>query len=569
MKIKSLFNITNGTENKNIFSSYSFEEINSCFYSSTWGHLSYSQKLELLQELENRFSNEQGRPSKHVTSVPMLGNTLGEWDKQNNTITINEFLMNDGVLTTDPLTEGNFRPDAGLLVYETVAHEGYHAYQDYAIENPDEHISKTQFEEWKLNSFSVNNNKNYVNPKDNYLEYRIQPLERDASKYGYLKAEEAAKDIEKKYGNQFECSVYRNSCKINSYENVLREAQRENPYVLENMKNRMETNKEQWIKESRGESHVDASLKNDYIENAPEDFSELNRDNVSIYRNPYVNDTGYSEHINVRSLSNTSKVEIPSLHERYIEESSNIYNALSNGEISEDEYFKSIYDLQDELHYYPQYDHERMDIACKEEALQGFTPLELETIKTDNPQVYENLCKNIACKNGYISFENEEEPQLISTDYINDSKEEVLQGGENDLQNGDFENVPSNFESRDEQEDMSKLNEMNELNGVQETDENENMNTLFESDKNVSEKTYENEDMKDLAERDRNTFKSNEKRESLADLLDEKGMPDYGEDTEADIADERLGKYRTSDLGYGFNAISDTLSNDKEETQTY
>ena len=133
------------------FSSMSRDELDRQFTPSRWEKLQYSDRCECVRELERRFAREQGRPAKDIRFVPMEGGTFGGWSKADDCIYVNDTLVSDGCFTikghmTDP------QPSAPFQIYDTVAHEGYHAYQSYALEHPEVHADKAQLEEWRLNS---------------------------------------------------------------------------------------------------------------------------------------------------------------------------------------------------------------------------------------------------------------------------------------------------------------------------------------------------------------------------------------------------------------------------------
>lgn len=60
-----------------------------------------------------------------------------------------------------------------MQLFDTIAHEGYHAYQGYAIKHPGFHKDMKQVKEWAINDRNVK----YFRRGDEYL---VQPRERDA-----------------------------------------------------------------------------------------------------------------------------------------------------------------------------------------------------------------------------------------------------------------------------------------------------------------------------------------------------------------------------------------------------
>ena len=144
-------------------------QLHDLFASKTWNSLDYDTKCQAVQALENDFAYQQGRPAKHVEAVPLDDLCYGGWNPELDTIHLNENLLKNGTTLSDP--NARPMPDANMQVFDTVAHEGYHAYQSYALEHPEVHADKAQLREWALNEGK------YYDNGDKYL---IQPQERDA-----------------------------------------------------------------------------------------------------------------------------------------------------------------------------------------------------------------------------------------------------------------------------------------------------------------------------------------------------------------------------------------------------
>lgn len=62
----------------------------------------------------------------------------------------------------------------------TLAHEGYHAYQDYAERHSDLHADQAQLERWMNNDAEGN----YIPYEQDPEGYAAQPVEADAFAYG-------------------------------------------------------------------------------------------------------------------------------------------------------------------------------------------------------------------------------------------------------------------------------------------------------------------------------------------------------------------------------------------------
>jgi hypothetical protein len=129
-----------------------------------WQTLDAGERLEVLQDIENRMAIVQGRPAVGVAVTQLESNTFGYYDGQG--ITVNA----DHLAGNMPVTE----------FVDTLVHEGRHAYQDYAIRNPDFVRDTTLVSAWAEN-FAPGN---YLTADDYGQElYQGQPIEADAWNY--------------------------------------------------------------------------------------------------------------------------------------------------------------------------------------------------------------------------------------------------------------------------------------------------------------------------------------------------------------------------------------------------
>lgn len=133
-----------------------------------WEHLTPCERLETLQTLEDKLAEIQGRQPVPVRMAETPGEN-GHYSLENRDITLNiQHLESDA-------------PNQRLELIDTIAHEGRHAYQHYAIEHPGFHPNEAQVEAWKENF------KDYEDgTKDGLMAYRLQPIEADAWQYGHL-----------------------------------------------------------------------------------------------------------------------------------------------------------------------------------------------------------------------------------------------------------------------------------------------------------------------------------------------------------------------------------------------
>ncbi|TCS94854.1 hypothetical protein [Hazenella coriacea] len=65
-------------------------------------------------------------------------------------------------------------------IVETVIHEGRHAYQHYALENPEIHPDHKELELWRKNTRHMGGV--YLSPMYDFM-YYYQAIERDANQY--------------------------------------------------------------------------------------------------------------------------------------------------------------------------------------------------------------------------------------------------------------------------------------------------------------------------------------------------------------------------------------------------
>ena len=207
-------------------------QLHDLFASKTWNSLDYDTKCQAVQALENDFAYQQGRPAKHVEAVPLDDLCYGGWNPELDTIHLNENLLKNGTTLSDP--NARPMPDANMQVFDTVAHEGYHAYQSYALEHPEVHADKAQLREWALNEGK------YYDNGDKYL---IQPQERDAWQYGDSSTTQAFQGIEARNGPEPELTKaeYENHALTSSYSAALAREQRRDPQVLQTMEKEMES----------------------------------------------------------------------------------------------------------------------------------------------------------------------------------------------------------------------------------------------------------------------------------------------------------------------------------------
>lgn len=181
-------------------------ELYSNFSYNKWNQLDTGSKWKCLQQLENHFAAEQGRPAVKVLPISSkeVRGDYGGYDPDKNVIYINRDLVEYGTLVGPVDINHPTQLDANMQLFDTIAHEGYHAYQGYAIKHPGFHKDMKQVKEWAINDRNVK----YFRRGDEYL---VQPRERDAWKYGSEKTREAFDEIEKYYGTEPGRAIIRNT----------------------------------------------------------------------------------------------------------------------------------------------------------------------------------------------------------------------------------------------------------------------------------------------------------------------------------------------------------------------
>ena len=285
------------------------------FSYNKWNQLDIDTKWKYLQELENYFAAEQGRPAVKVLMVPSkdIDGYYGEYSSDENAIYINRDLVEYGTLLGPVDKNHPAMLDANMQLFDTIAHEGYHAYQNYAIEHPGFHKDVKQVKEWAINDENVK----IFDEGDEYL---VQPQERDAWKYGSEKTREAFDEIEKYYGAEPGRAMYEKSVEDNSYENALERLWNNNPDGLNQMYKEMMDAYEERYRENNSTVNLDSITVDEY--------DAISREAVN----------RYYEHLkNNPSLSNEDVMRMTGeMSEKYFSAVEEYKNAVQQKEKSED-----------------------------------------------------------------------------------------------------------------------------------------------------------------------------------------------------------------------------------------
>jgi len=129
-----------------------------------WADASQEQRLSALQRAENEAARIQGRdPLSVALDAGAPSEEKGYYNDE-------QILIGEHSLNNDDVSE----------IANTLAHEGRHAYQDYAIEHPNFHPDADDVQSWRENMQP----RAYIPPEQGYQQYRNQPIERDAWSFG-------------------------------------------------------------------------------------------------------------------------------------------------------------------------------------------------------------------------------------------------------------------------------------------------------------------------------------------------------------------------------------------------
>ena len=190
------------------YENYSQSQLTALFSSDTWKSLSFSQRLNACQEVENRYAAENNVHPCTITYRPMNGACYG-W-QNGNTICLNSYLLQDGQFCTNlEDSYGNvqsIRTDVlapGWNTLDTVFHEGTHGIQEQLGRMPS----------------------TYISPEMEGDLYRIQGIEKEAYANGQMRTLEALSNYEKEVGHMDpEHDEYIASVKADSFQAALIDA---------------------------------------------------------------------------------------------------------------------------------------------------------------------------------------------------------------------------------------------------------------------------------------------------------------------------------------------------------
>lgn len=196
--------------NHTIYENYSPHQLTALFSSENWQSMSFAERMNACQEVENRYATENNVQPCTVTHQPMNGACYG-W-QSGNTICLNSYLVADGQFCTQYTDQnGNVqtvRTDVlapGWNTLDTVYHEGTHGIQEQTGRMP----------------------ATYISPEMDGDLYRIQGIEKEAYDVGQAKTLDALSSYEKNVGHwDTSRNDYIASVRNDSFQSALSEAAR-------------------------------------------------------------------------------------------------------------------------------------------------------------------------------------------------------------------------------------------------------------------------------------------------------------------------------------------------------
>ena len=516
-------------------------ELYSHFAYNNWKQLDTEKKWEYLQELENYFATEQGRPAVKILldSSKNLDGNYGEYVPEENVIYINRDLVEYGTLIGPVDEQHPERLDANMQLFDTVAHEGYHAYQNYAIKHPGFHGDEKQVAEWAINDVK------FFEEGD---EYWVQPQERDAWKYGSEKTKEAFDEIEKYYGAEPGRKSYEKTVADSSYDKALKRLQVKNPDGLNQMYREMQAAyEEQYQKNS--------TFNPDLV--TLEQYDKTLRDQVNRYYEHLKNNPSLSREDVMRMTSEMSEKYLAS-----VEEYKNVQKQEEESEIRNRKEGK----LENE-------DNEKIEKEAESEEQDNIEDL------TDGKDYEEDQAENEDNAEDLSSAENfaeneEEENNVEENEETEKEAESEEEDNAEDLTDGK-DNEEDQSESKDNAEDLA-----DEKDNEEEQSENEDNAEDLSSAENFAKNEEEEENNVEENEETEKKAESEEQdnAEDLTDGKDNAEEKSESEDNAEDLTDEKDNAEEKSesednaeDLSSGEDSSTryDGGDNDEEENESY
>lgn len=178
------------------------------FSSETWNSLSFGERINACQEVENRYATEHNVEPCNVTHQQMDGAAYG-W-QSGQTICLNTYLVCDGCFNVTYCNENGVSQTAQIPAMapswntlDTVYHEGTHGIQEATGNMPS----------------------TYISPDMDGDLYRIQSIEKEAYAIGQSRTLNALNEVENSYGKlDASRNDYFASIKNDSFQAALQDA---------------------------------------------------------------------------------------------------------------------------------------------------------------------------------------------------------------------------------------------------------------------------------------------------------------------------------------------------------
>ncbi len=160
------------------------------FAHATFVSMSFAQRLNALELLEHVSACKQQRKARRL-KLSGQTDSYGYYDLHDDCIYISEYTLNH---LCRQLDQPDFMdPGIALHFAHTLLHEGFHAFQFGLLNNS--RLKSYLSRQWMLNTVT-----GYDDGSENYLDYFVQPIERDANYYANLELEKIFEIIERFHG---------------------------------------------------------------------------------------------------------------------------------------------------------------------------------------------------------------------------------------------------------------------------------------------------------------------------------------------------------------------------------
>ena len=519
-------------------------ELYSNFSYNKWNQLDTGSKWKCLQQLENHFAAEQGRPAVKVLPISSkeVRGDYGGYDPDKNVIYINRDLVEYGTLVGPVDINHPTQLDANMQLFDTIAHEGYHAYQGYAIKHPGFHKDMKQVKEWAINDRNVK----YFRRGDEYL---VQPRERDAWKYGSEKTREAFDEIEKYYGTEPGRAMYEKSVEDNSYENALERLWNNNPDALNQMYKEMMDAYEERYWENNSTVNLDPITVDEY--------DAISREAVNRYYEHLKNDPSLSNEDVMRMTEEMSEKYLTAVEEyrnAQKQEDEGFQEKSGDKESTEKRYKKEEIEKENPEHK-RDVENQRKEEVEEENKSEKKDKLEnredekdYEEEGAENKDKTETLSEDELEEERWNESESEDEAELLS---------DKAEAGEE--QNAEDKAVTeTESELQDNAADLSSEESSGETEDNSETEDNVEDLSSEESSEETEDESEEEDKAEDLSsEKSSGGIEDNSEEEDKAEDLS-------GEESSGKIEDESEEEDEAKDLSSEENS-GETEDNSEEE----